>query len=158
MKLTFWTWDEYRTAYKEAEELGVFNNSITSGGGTLASILGEVKAAEYLGAKRENTYDYDLVWNGLKIDVKTKKTTVKIVKLNYEASIADFNTTQECDMYLFTRVNMITQQVWVIGMIDRDEYYEKARFMKKGTVDPSNNYTVKADCYNLPYSELLQLE
>jgi hypothetical protein len=27
-------------------------------------------------------------------------------------------------------------------------------FMKKGTVDTSNGYTVKSDCYNLKISEL----
>ena len=39
-------------------------------------------------------------------------------------------------------------------MLGKDEYFKKATFLKKGDVDPSNNYTVRADCYNLKINEL----
>ena len=39
-------------------------------------------------------------------------------------------------------------------MLTKEEYFNKATFLKKGDIDPSNNYTVKADCYNVPISEL----
>jgi hypothetical protein len=34
------------------------------------------------------------------------------------------------------------------------EYYEKARYLEKGQIDPSNNFTVKADCYNVAIADL----
>ena len=43
---------------------------------------------------------------------------------------------------------------WVLGYMEKEEYFNKATLLKKGQVDPSNNFTVKADCYNLPISKL----
>jgi hypothetical protein len=39
----------------------------------------------------------------------------------------------------------------------KDEYYKNAVALKKGEIDPSNNFTVKADCYNIKISDLQQL-
>ena len=39
-------------------------------------------------------------------------------------------------------------------ILGKDEYFKKASFLKKGDVDPSNNYTVRADCYNIKINEL----
>ena len=44
---------------------------------------------------------------------------------------------------------------WFLGSMGHDEYYNKATFLKKGDVDPSNNFTVRADCYNLKIEELV---
>jgi hypothetical protein len=36
----------------------------------------------------------------------------------------------------------------------KQEYFDKATYLKKGEVDPSNNYTVRATCFNLPIDKL----
>ncbi len=41
-----------------------------------------------------------------------------------------------------------------LGMYDKKQYMLDSVFMKKGTVDSSNGYTVKSDCYNLKISSL----
>jgi hypothetical protein len=41
-----------------------------------------------------------------------------------------------------------------LGLISHDKYFELARELKKGDIDPSNNYTVKADCFNLSIEDL----
>jgi hypothetical protein len=38
--------------------------------------------------------------------------------------------------------------------MDKKEYFEKAVFVKKGDVDPSNNYTARSDCYNIKIEDL----
>ena len=43
---------------------------------------------------------------------------------------------------------------WYLGVLTKEDYYDKATFLRKGDVDPSNNYTVKADCYNVRIDEL----
>jgi hypothetical protein len=43
---------------------------------------------------------------------------------------------------------------WILGWMDKDEYLNRATFMVEGEIDPSNNFKVRADCYNLPISEL----
>ena len=36
----------------------------------------------------------------------------------------------------------------------RGEYFEKAEKLNRGDIDRSNGFMVKADCYNVPISEL----
>ena len=144
-------------ARDKAAEMGRLYNSIIRGAGNIAGFIGESIAQQVLGGKLSNTYDYDLVLpNGKTIDVKTKQTSVKPL-VTYECSIAALNTTQECDYYAFVRVKNDFTVGWYLGVYDKKQYMEDAVFMKKGTVDPSNGYTVKSDCYNLKISELKEL-
>lgn len=144
-------------ARDKAAEMGRLYNSIIRGAGNIAGFIGEAIAQQVLGGKLSNTYDYDLVLpDGKTIDVKTKQTSVKPL-VTYECSIAALNTTQECDYYAFVRVKNDFTVGWYLGVYDKKQYMEDAVFMKKGTVDPSNGYTVKSDCYNLKISELKEL-
>jgi len=142
--------------------MGILNNSITEGEGNLAGAIGELKLLEYLGedkARIHRTYDYDIVYmDTLKIDVKTKRTTVPFVDEKYEASIANFNTEQDCDYYVFVRVNLEKRIGWLLGCISPKLYYSKSRFLKKGQLDGSNNFIVKADCWNVEYGDLFPIE
>jgi len=66
--------------------------------------------------------------------------------------VAAYNTTQGCKAYVFTRI--CNDKAWILGWKGKDEYYQQAKFLTKGDVDPLNNFTVKADCYNLKISDL----
>ena len=144
-------------ARDKAAEMGRLRNSIINGAGNIAGFIGEAIAQQVLGGELSNTYDYDLVLpSGKTIDVKTKQTSVKPLE-TYECSIAALNTTQECDYYAFVRVKNDFTVGWYLGVYDKKQYMEDATFMKKGTVDASNGYTVKSDCYNLKISELKEM-
>jgi hypothetical protein len=137
-------------------EMGKLNNSITSGDGNLSGFIGEFVVSELIDAEVSNTYDYDLVTkDGIKIDVKTKRTNFT-PKKNYECSIAAFNIRQKCDQYVFVRVKNDFSKAWVLGYYPKDLYFQDARFYKKGDLDPDNNFTFKADCYNLKIEDLFQ--
>ena len=143
-------------AYRKALEMGEIRNSITKGEGNIAGFLGEEIANAILGGTIENTKDYDLIHEGLRYDVKTKRCTSK-PKSHYECSIAAYNTRQKCDRYLFVRIEWIKGKVkraWILGWMDKNEYFTRAKKLTKGEVDPSNNFIVKADCYNLAIEEL----
>ena len=138
----------------KSEEMGRLRNSILKGGGNLAGFIGEQIALEYLGGTWHNTYSYDIILpNGKKVDVKTKQTSVKPLP-NYDCSISNYNTKQSCDMYAFVRVKNDLTVGWYLGSMDKKEYFEKAVFVKKGDVDPSNNYTARSDCYNIKIEDL----
>ena len=111
--------------------------------------------AEYLGVEVSNTYDYDLIYHGAKIDVKTKECTSP-PKDFYECSVAAYNTKQKCNAYVFTRICQDT--CWILGWMPKQSYFEKATFLKKGQIDPSNNFVVRADCYNLPIIRLKDID
>ncbi|UOF80711.1 hypothetical protein [Caudoviricetes sp.] len=141
-------------ARDKAAAMGKLYNSITSGAGNIAGFIGEEIARQVLGGKLDNTYDYDLILDsGVTIDVKTKQTSVTPI-VTYECSIAKLNTTQRCDYYCFVRVKNDFTVGWYLGVYDKQAYLADAVFMAKGTVDPSNKYTVKSDCYNLKISQL----
>ena len=139
---------------QKAESIGKLKNSITKGEGNLSGVLGE-----YLTHKRltksiwENTFNYDLVQHGVRIDVKTKRCT-SAPKDFYDCSIAETSLHQDCDEYVFVRILNDMSKAWLLGRMNHKEYFKKARFMTKGEVDPNNNFTVKANCYNLQIKEL----
>ena len=136
-----------------ADKLPLLNNSIRKGEGSLVAYIGEEVAKHVLNAEIKDTYDYDLVYNKTKVDVKTKERTVP-PKLYYECSVADFNTKQDCDEYAFVSVLNNLKQAWYLGKISKADFYKNATFHKKGEVDPDNNFTFKADCYNIAISQL----
>tara|TARA_R100001377_G_scaffold12141_1_gene6119 strand:+ start:421 stop:900 length:480 start_codon:yes stop_codon:yes gene_type:complete len=150
--------DMMNAARKKAQEMGLLNNSILRSAGSVAGFLGEQVVLSIVGGEWANTYDYDLISDkGNKIDVKTKQTTVKPLPY-YAASVANFNTKQMCDYYAFVRVHKNFSTAWYMGAMPKQKYYELSTFMKKGDVDPDNNFKVRADCHNLSYSELKEFD
>jgi len=148
------TLDMIDNARTKSTKMGVLKNSIIRGNGNIAGFVGEQIALRCIGGEWQNTYEYDILMeDGHRIDVKTKQTSVAPLP-DYDCSIAKFNTKQECDSYAFVRVKKDLTIGWYLGTIKKDIFFDKARFMKKGMVDPSNNYKVKSDCYNLKIKEL----
>lgn len=140
-------------AKKAAKDMGPLTNSITNGQGNIAGFLGEKIVADYFGYEINNTYDYDLLNGEEKIDVKTKRTGFK-PQSYYDCSIAAYNLQQQCDSYIFVRVLNDFSKAWILGKKSKVDYFKEARLLKKGSTDGSNNFTVKADCYNLKIQDL----
>ncbi len=146
-----------KNAWKKSREMGVINNSIMRGDGNIAGFLGEEVANVIIGGSISNTYNYDIIAkDGKRYDVKTKRCTSP-PKPYYDCSVANFNTKQKCDRYVFVRIenkNRRWGKAWVLGWLEHDEYFEKSRKLTKGEVDPSNGFIVRADCHNVAISEL----
>ena len=143
-------------ARDKAAEMGQLKRSITKGQGNLAGFVGEEIALQVLGGTVANdvkNIDFDLVLpNGLTVDVKTKRTSVKPLP-HYECSINTYYQ-QQCDLYAFVRVHNDLHIGWFLGVYDRLQFYTDCTHFKKGDTDPSNGFTFKADAYNLPISQL----
>lgn len=157
-------WKKYKASQETLERANrefmdkVLRNSIRAGKGNFVARLGEILAQKVIGGSMENTFDYDLISPlGMKIDVKTKERTVAPLP-HYEVSVADFNTKQECDAYLFTSILVSKEEAfgWLVGWMTKKDFYDKAKFHKKGELDPSNNFIFKADCYNMRMDLLRQ--
>ncbi len=155
------TEDMKKRAWAKSREMGVIKNSIMKGDGNIAGFLGEEVANVVIGGTINNTYDYDLVaQDGTKYDVKTKRCTSP-PKPYYDCSVANFNTKQKCDRYVFVRIenkNRRWGRAWVLGWLTHDDYFKKARKLTKGQKDPSNGFIVRADCHNVAISELNKFE
>ena len=148
-------------ARQKSTDMGTLNNSIMNGRGNIIGFLGEIVVYDFMkkinaNTHLTNTYDYDILYdNKIKLDVKSKRCTTT-PKDYYECSVANYNTTQECDAYVFTRILENLSTVWILGYINTTEYYNKAKFLKQGEIDPDNNYRVRSDCYNLAIRDLNQ--
>ena len=148
-------------ARRKATAMGSLRNSITNGEGSLAGFIGEILANQIIDGEISNTYDYDIIKDKMKYDIKTKRCTSE-PKPHYECSVAAYNTRQACDMYVFTRVWFDPQRRprwrrgYILGYMAKQEFYRLAKKLSAGMVDPSNNFIVKADCYNIKISDLKQ--
>ena len=145
-----------KRAWAKSREMGVIKNSIMKGDGNIAGFLGEEVANSVIGGIINNTYDYDLVSNDITYDVKTKRCTSPPRDF-YECSIAEYNTKQKCDRYVFVRIenkNGRWGRAWVLGWMNKKDYFKKAVKLKKGDVDESNGFVVRANCHNMKIKDL----
>jgi hypothetical protein len=145
-------------AKNRATKLPLLNNSIRKGRGAIVAYLGEAVVKKVLDGDIKDTYDYDIVYgDDIKVDVKTKERTVP-PRENYNCTVADFNTKQECDEYAFASVLNDYSAAWYLGKISKENFYKEAKFYKEGELDPdsppSKDFYFKADCYNIPISKL----
>jgi hypothetical protein len=145
-----------KAALKEAEKMGSLRQSITKGAGNQAGFIGERVVADYLNVKKANTYQYDLVAKKEKTyDVKTKRCKFKPLP-TYTVSVCALNTKQDCDAYIFVRVDNEMKNAWILGYMPKKEFYKKAKFCKKGDIDPDSNcnWRFREDCYNMYIKDL----
>jgi hypothetical protein len=131
--------------------------SITKGNSNIFGALGEIIIYDIFKKNGYNvsfnsTYDYDLMIDNFKIDVKTKRTTV-IPKPNYLCSISNFNTKQKCDFYFFLRINENFEECYLLGYKQKNDFFNEATFNKKDSFDV-NGWSFKDDCYNLQIEKL----
>jgi hypothetical protein len=137
---------------KNLYEFTQLKGSITKGKSNIYGALGEIIIYDFYKNKGCNvdfnsTYDYDLIIEGYKIDVKTKRTTVNPMP-NYLCSISAFNIKQKCDYYFFLRINEDLKYCYLLGYKGKKDFFNEAVFKKKGSLD-INGWHFKDDCYNL---------
>ena len=154
--------DMIESAHEMANEMGSINNSITHGAGNAAGFLGEIAIRSYLGAPPMSTKDYDFIYNGDRIEVKTKRRTVKPLS-HYDVSVAKVSGHQEPDWYCFLSLEFNEKingeyynikNVWYLGLLSYSDFWSKATKWEQGQVDESNWFVTHADMYNVPISEL----
>lgn len=150
-------------ATAKAQEMGELRNSIRRGRGNLAGFLGEeIVLDAFGGSVSNNTFQHDIEFDGTTFEVKTKDRTV-MPSLSYEASVANYNPNQRADFYVFTSLlrNKADNRYvkgYVLGIISKADYFQRANFLRVGDIDPSNGWVVSADCYNVSYATLTRFE
>jgi hypothetical protein len=138
--------------------------------GRYVGFLGETTVMGYLNrcsihsdwqnvAKSDPNYNFDVDIKGIHLEIKSKDRKV-FPRLNYECSVADYSKVQKFDYYIFTSLARDANTVvdhhtsHILGYITKEEYMDKARFLKKGEIDGSNGWVVSKDCWNLYISDL----
>ena len=149
-------------AHELANDMGEIHNSITKGSGNAAGFLGEIAIREYLGAPPMSTKNYDFIYNGDRIEVKTKRRTVRPLG-HYDVSVAKTSDHQRPDWYCFLSLEFGREidgryydlkNVWYLGVLSYEDFWNRATQWKKGQVDESNGFVTLVDMYNVPIREL----
>lgn len=154
--------DEHRKiARLESKQMGVLHNSFTKGAGNEIGMMGEILVQELLGGTRVGAicFDYDIILpNGITIDVKTTKAT-SVPEPHYVARVYGSEGKKEklcskCNVYYFVRCNKQMSLATIVGWMPAREFIERAIFLPKGNVDPSDGKLSFSDEFTLPISEL----
>lgn len=120
--------------------------------GKLAGFLCEQIFVDNFGGELVNSYNYDILLNGLKIDIKTKRCSSEPLG-EYTCSVSAYQKDkQDCDYYVFFRALNDLSKVWVLGAISKEEFFKKATFVPKGTRD--GRFVASADMYSMKISDL----
>jgi len=145
-----------------ADDLGGIKNSITNGGGNYAGRLGELALAKHLGVGVMDHKDYDLIYNGKRVEVKTKRRATK-PKSNYTVNVAYTSIHQKPDKYAFLSLEYSDrdsggnysdlQHIWLCGYKSAEQFFEESEFWPKGTPDPPF-FKTHRDMYVLTIGEL----
>ena len=143
-------------ARRMADEMGEIDGTFTDPDGKVAGFIGELMTAEYLNAEQTNTYEYDLTYNGVLLEVKTKRCSSEPLP-NYDCDVSGRNIRQKADFYVFTRVMKDFSKCWLLGCVGKFEFVTTARFHERG----SKSYTgfqYTASCFSVPVSSLKPFE
>ncbi len=152
--------EQQRQRAKQLYEFKTLKGSVTGGKGNIYGALGEIIVHDYYKdkgneVKHIGNYDYDLLIDRYKIDVKSKVTSVE-PKLDYNCCVYSYNTKQKCDFYLFTRIHYSLEVGYILGAIQKDMFYKNAIFNKKDEYD-GHGYYFLGDCYNLKIKQLTKI-
>ena len=151
------TEDMMQEATKQAASYPILSGSITNGHSAVLGCLGEVIVQRHLSVEPANTYDYDLIHKGKRIDVKTKRCDTE-PRGYYDCSVTAHGSKQDCDEYIFVRILLNFKRAWILGSISKEEFFSKARKFNRGDVDPDNGFKFRATCYNIAINQLGNVE
>lgn len=144
------------------------NRSITGGQANLMSAISEVMYVKMLESVfpvesiiHKPNYDFDVMFQGHKVDVKSKQRKHIPIRDDWEASIVGYSKDiQMCEYYAFCQISHVDgnkdkfKTFTFFGHMDKESFFKEARAMKKGETDGSNNFIVRQDCYNMYYRDL----
>ena len=146
---------------KEMYEFNALKNSVTEGKSNIYGAIGEVMVYDHFkdtfDVELENTFDYDLLINGKRIEVKTKKTSNIVVNEEYNVNIFATSIKQMCDYYFFTIVTDDYKVCYLLGYLRRFDFYKIATFAKKGEPD-GPNFNFRADSYSVKIKDLIKFQ
>ena len=128
----------------------------------LVGYLGEQIVLDYLKtAKDVDNYQYDLIYNNLKLEVKTISCKFK-PKPDYLCTVNSHDSSgmakQDADYYIFTRVLNDMSKGWILGYISCKEFYEIGTFIPKGTKVTNGIEFSKANATCLEINKLYKVK
>lgn len=121
--------------------------------------------ADMIGVERpadEGGFDggFDFVINDKKVDVKTMGRTTDM-RDYYVHNFIAYQKPYDVDYYVFLSYNKRNSHLTVCGYIDKDGFFEKAEFFKKGAKryrSDGSYFFSKAPLYEIKQSDLYEID
>lgn len=144
---------------KKAYDFTCLKNSITIGKSNIYGAIGEIMVNDIFKTSIiENTFDYDIIIEGIKIDVKTKKLSEWVKpNLDFHVTIPAFNIRQKCDYYFFGYSSSELKTFYLLGYIEKDIFLKESIFKKKGEKD-IHGFVLRCDCYTMQVKDLKEFD
>jgi hypothetical protein len=136
-----------------SEEMGVLNGIVSSHRKNMVGFIGELLFLQLFGGEHIGGYDYDIILDGRKIDVKSSECS-NAPKPHHVAKVFCGFSQQQCDYYAFFKLKKDWLQAWYVGALSKREFLSKATINKKGSILPGTNIVAKADQYQVKISDL----
>lgn len=130
--------------------------SVMKGASNIYGALGEIIIIDFMserGFKVEDnsTYEYDLIINGFKVDVKTSRmNSVLISKKGYECRI--INPDQDCHFYFFVKILDDLSLCRLLGYISKKKFLKSAIFTKDG--HKGEDFIYRGNGYHIYHNDL----
>ena len=121
--------------------------------------IGEVVVMDYYGVGDVDDYEYDIIINEVKVDVKTItckfKPTPNFLAVVNSCEI-DGEHRQEADTYIFVRMREDYEVAWIVGYMMCENFFDLSTFVEKGGTFDGQKFE-KANSNVLPIENLYQI-
>ena len=121
--------------------------------------LGEIVIIDYYGVEDIDDYEYDIIINEIKVDVKTISCKFKPAP-HFLAAVNSCETDgehrQNSDRYIFVRIREDYEAAWIVGYMECENFFDLSTFVKKGETFDGIKFE-KANTNVLPIKSLLQV-
>lgn len=126
-----------------------------------AGCIGELACALYLGCELQHDYEYDIVLNGLKIDVKTMKRKYD-PQYDWVCRLPITGHMQDCDIYVFASVkhknDAFAPYAHLCGWAFKHEVQKWPQVKQDDPWPEAPGKTEKSDAYKSTYASLHKME
>lgn len=121
-----------------------YNGSFQKGGGLLHGSIAEFAVHEMIGGEHHGTPDYDILWNGNRLEIKDHLTTNEPNR-HYEVHLCTYNLRQKCDYYVWVFLKTNLKRGWIVAFEEKQKFVPGSMLMRKGQKF-SNGCHVLHDC------------
>ena len=126
----------------------------------LEGYIGEVVVMDYYGVGDIDDYEYDIIINEIKVDVKTIsckfKPTPDFLAVVNSCEIQGEHR-QKADSYIFVRIREDYEVAWIVGYMMCERFFDLSIFVEKGGTFDGVEFK-KANSNVLPIRSLFQIE
>lgn len=113
-------------AWRDKQRFGFRNSkTYTDDKNRFLGSLGEEVVSAYFKTPLTNTNDYDIILNGVKVEVKSQGLNVDWIRDNYDVKAGRLSF--GCDKYMFVIVHNSFKHAWIVGQIDGKKFNDNHR-------------------------------